>query len=353
MPVYNAGKYLVEAIDSILAQTYVDFEFIIVDDGSTDESWATINRYAAQDTRVVPVQNNQNRGIVYTLNRGLSMSKGKYIARMDSDDISLPDRLAKQVNYFDQHPSVGLLGTNIAYIDEHNQLINQGRPKHHSIESKEFIQWSMLWRCALYHPTIMLRKQVLEKTGYRYEESFKYAEDYDLWTRLMEHTSVYRLHDVLVQMRVLSSSISRKYNEEQRSLVSRIRRREITKYLGEIPCDSGLDTLCKVFSYDTVPDGDFQTATNILFLMYRRFLDSKPSTVSKSEVLSDVVERQARIAYTAANSGQLLLSLALFTRICSLSVRKLFSKSTLLYAWYILWGALNPAKRITSESRGQ
>lgn len=352
MPVYNGEKHLKSAIESILQQTLQDFQFIIIDDGSTDRTSQIVACCAENDQRITIIRNPRNLGITASLNIGLGVATGQYIARMDADDISMQHRLEAQVAYLEAFPDIGLLGTNISYIDADGQPLNAGKPKHRLPETPEFVRWSLLWRCALYHPTIMLRRQVLEETGYVYDENFEYAEDYDLWTRLMHHTSVYRLPEALVRMRVLSSSISRKHNEEQRTHVTRIRRRAISSYLNVVPSEAGLDTLSKVFSYDTVVDGDFQMASDILALMYQRFLDRHPSTLAKSEVLSDIANRQARIAYVASNSGQAYLSLALFARIGSFSIRKLLSRPTFANGWYAFWAAFKSIKRSTNGERG-
>jgi glycosyltransferase involved in cell wall biosynthesis len=116
MPVYNGEKYLREAIDSIFNQTFTDFEFLIVDDGSTDNSVEIINSY--QNSRINLVKNDKNEGLVYTLNRGLSLAKGEYIARMDCDDISLPERLKKQIDFLDSNSEIAVVGTWIKVINE-------------------------------------------------------------------------------------------------------------------------------------------------------------------------------------------------------------------------------------------
>lgn len=332
MPVYNTEKFVPMSIDSILNQTYTQFEFVIIDDGSKDSSWQIVQTYAEQDSRIVALQNEENLGIVQTLNRGLSIANGKYIVRMDADDISPLDRLEKQVAYMEQNPTVGVLGTNITYIDEDDQPYHQGKLKHELEESVSFIQWSLLWRCAIYHPTVMIRKSILDETGYLYKENFKYAEDYDLWTRMMHHTEIARLHDTIVQMRILSTSISRQHNQVQMNLTIQIRKREIEKYLNTSLSPSGLDTLCKAFSYDVIPNGDFLGAADILFLLYQQFLETNPAS-THSEVLDDVIKREVRLAYVAANSGERWTSLKLFGLTARFSVKGLLSKHTLIFAW--------------------
>ena len=123
MPVYNAEKYVAEAVESILQQTYTDFEFIIIDDCSTDNSYGILQTYAAKDIRIRLFKNDVNNKLPNTLNFGIAQSNGKYIARMDADDISLPERFAKQVEFMESHPEIGVCGTLIKeFIDENEQI---------------------------------------------------------------------------------------------------------------------------------------------------------------------------------------------------------------------------------------
>lgn len=194
MPVYNGEKYLREAVDSILAQTFRDFEFVIVDDASTDGSREIVISYA--DPRIVLVSNERNLGLTASLNRGLDIARGEYVARMDSDDVSLPERLERQVAFMDANPDVGACGAWSLDIDHAGNVVGS-REMPVGEELNNFY-----WRRSLSHPAAMFRFD--REDGPRYDPAFRYAQDYDLWFRvrarrrlanLPEHLLLYRVHD--------------------------------------------------------------------------------------------------------------------------------------------------------------
>ena len=157
MPVYNGEKYLCEAIDSILNQTYTDFEFIILNDGSTDKTEEIILSY--DDPRIVYVKNETNLQIVKTLNKGIALAKGKYIARMDADDISLPERFEKQLKFMEQYPSIDVCGTWMRIIDKPKQVWTY--PEKH-----EEIKAQLLFNTPLSHPTLIIKKSFFNDFKY-------------------------------------------------------------------------------------------------------------------------------------------------------------------------------------------
>jgi glycosyltransferase involved in cell wall biosynthesis len=196
MPVFNSEKYLADAIDSMLAQTFADFEFLILDDGSTDNSVAIIQSY--QDTRIRFYRNEKNMGITPTLNKGIELATTDYIARMDADDISYPDRLQKQFTYLKAHPDCALVSALVRVISEDGQFIRQDRFK------SELFYYNLTFSCWIYHPTVMYRKQAVEKVK-RY--STAYAEDYELFWQLSRHFKLYNLPEVLLDYRVTDQSL--------------------------------------------------------------------------------------------------------------------------------------------------
>jgi glycosyltransferase involved in cell wall biosynthesis len=198
MPAYNCERFLPAAVDSILGQTFGDFEFICIDDGSSDSTAEILSRYAASDNRITVLENSGNLGIVSSLNRGLDASRGEYIARMDADDISLPDRLQKQVLAMDEHPQVSVLGGAVGYIDSAGTdlgVVRRCGPGK-----------SLLARTPLLHPTVMIRRSLLETHGIRYREDFRYAEDYYLWLQLSRVGKMEALDDVVLKYRVTADA---------------------------------------------------------------------------------------------------------------------------------------------------
>jgi glycosyltransferase involved in cell wall biosynthesis len=203
MPVHNAEPYLGAALDSILGQSWTDLEFVVVDDGSTDGSRATLERYAGQDPRLRLLASDRNEGIVRALNRGLAACSGEYIARMDGDDIALPDRLARQVAYLRAHPEASVVGGALSYIDAAGRELGVIR--------RSDLGRSLLAVNPLFHPTVMLRRTHLQDQGLGYEERFRYAEDYYLWLLLSTRGQLAALDEVVLKYR-LSAAATRFQN---------------------------------------------------------------------------------------------------------------------------------------------
>lgn len=192
MAAFNAERTLVEAVDSILKQTFADFEFIVVDDGSTDATGAILDTY--QDARLRIIRQATNQGLVAALNSGLEQARGHYVARMDADDISLPERLRRQVEWLDRHPEVAVLATNAIRLD------GAGCPI--EVMSTPFRSPEVVGRrlaaglCPLIHSSVMARRQILQSLG-GYRAQFRHAEDFDLWLRVLQSSQVYVLPEVL------------------------------------------------------------------------------------------------------------------------------------------------------------
>lgn len=191
MPVYNGEKYVSAAIDSILAQTFRAFELIIVDDGSTDGTRAILGRY--RDGRIRVIRNRKNLGLPKALNRGLDAAQCELVARHDADDLSYPERLAKQVAFLDRRPDVILAGTRVRLIDSRGRRL--WRQSYKSI-TPESIAWQLLTDNPFCHPTVMFRRD-----GIRYDERFSWGEDLELWSRLMSEHRVANLDEPLLDQR--------------------------------------------------------------------------------------------------------------------------------------------------------
>jgi hypothetical protein len=202
MPVYDAGRFLAPALDSILAQTFADFELIAIDDGSRDGSSEVLAQFAARDDRI-RVFAQENQGIVATLNRALSLARAPLVARMDADDLSRPDRFAKQIGYLQDHPEVAAVSGATDYIDrEGGYLYTSAFPT-----SPAAIVTELAHRSCVLHAAVMARTEVLRSLcGYR--KSVQYAEDYDLFLRISEIAQIANLPDVLYAVRLHPVTIS-------------------------------------------------------------------------------------------------------------------------------------------------
>jgi len=176
MPVYNAEKYLRESIDSIVDQTYTDWELVIINDGSTDSTQNIILSY--NDDRIKYFENEKNMGVTKTLNKGIGLCKGNYIARFDADDVVHPNRLEAQVKFLDTHPNHIICGTAGVVVNEQDEVLRKLR----TISFDEGIKIKLLFSSPLSHPSVMIRKKILEQNPY--SEDWKYIEDFELWQRI-------------------------------------------------------------------------------------------------------------------------------------------------------------------------
>lgn len=209
MSVYNAETFLDEAILSIRNQTHQDFEFLIINDGSTDNSAEILNRHSREDSRI-RIIHQENRGLIAALNRGIEEARAPYIARMDSDDIALPDRLAKQWQRMLEDEELGLVGGHIHLINSHGETQTVIRFPVGEPEIKERIYYGS----PVAHPAAMMRRELIRKVG-GYRSFYKHCEDYDLWLRLSEHAKIDNLDEVVLLYRRHGSSISMTNRENQ------------------------------------------------------------------------------------------------------------------------------------------
>lgn len=194
MPVYNAEKYLHEAIDSILNQTFKDFEFFIINDASTDNSKKIIMSY--NDKRIRHLENKKNLGVAGTLNRGLKLAEGKYIARMDADDIAYSQRLQIEYNEIIKDAKVAVVASFYDVIDENGKYLYTVKDS----SSAEEIYYALQFRNCLGHPTIIFNKEIIINEFGGYDEKYE-AEDYDLWLRVSKKYKIMKLDKVLVKVR--------------------------------------------------------------------------------------------------------------------------------------------------------
>lgn len=231
MGVYNAQDYLREAIDSILRQTFADFTFLIINDGSSDQSAEILSSY--RDKRLTVVHNPGNMGLTATLNRGLQMIPAGYVARMDADDIALPNRLEKLYGYMHAHPEVGACGSAIRHFGARNLIWTP--PLTH-----EEVRVRLLWDNALAHPSVILRREFLQQHDIWYRKEYAHCEDYRLWTECVRKFQVNNLPDVLLDYRVHPGQVSCVHRDEQTQSLCRVMLSYLASELG-IPCDTSLE----------------------------------------------------------------------------------------------------------------
>jgi len=220
MTVYNGRKYLAAAIDSILSQTFGDFEFLIIDDGSKDDSPAILRDYANRDSRV-RVITQVNKGLTHSLNEGLQLARGRYIARMDADDLSLPQRIEKQVKFLDDHPEYVLIGCRCMLIDPDGYPIREKPDTVADHDQIDGLLMKMGW--PLVHPAVMMRAEVVRKIG-GYDESYRTNQDHELFLRLAEVGKLANLQEILLRYRQHFESVGFTKVESQALTVVEIAR---------------------------------------------------------------------------------------------------------------------------------
>lgn len=226
LPIYNAQAFIADAVNSVLTQSVQDFELILIDDASSDRTPEILAGMLDQRIRII--RHEANLGLVTSLNEGLQSASGNFIARMDHDDIALPDRFARQLAFLEAHSSIGVVGTGYRLIDSVGALGLSYRPP----ITHEEISWAMPFLCPLAHPTVMARRDLLIAHG-GYNESAAYAEDYDLWERLSRQVKFANLPEPLLLLRKHESNMTNIWLSKNISVATDVAGRRINFMLGE------------------------------------------------------------------------------------------------------------------------
>jgi len=211
MAVYNGARFLDQAINSIRDQSYRNFEFVIVDDGSKDATPEILSRHAAKDTRIQILIREENRGYIDALNCGFAAASGRYVARMDQDDVAKPFRLEMQLDFLEANPHITLVGGAVEVIDAESRVRDTIRLPSHPEQVRHHMREL---GCAVAHPTVLFRHGVLEQVG-GFRKVYLHAEDYDLWLRMLEKFDLANLDEVLLGYRRHEASISHKHAKQQ------------------------------------------------------------------------------------------------------------------------------------------
>jgi len=290
MSVYNGERYLREAVDSILNQTFTDFEFIIIDDDSTDSTWRILTAYAAKDSRMVLIRNEDNIGLTRSLNRGVAVAGGEYIARHDADDISLPERLATQVSYMELHRPVALISSGVRFIDRAGHKLNAYIP----CTDRTVLRWRLLFTNPIRHPTVLWRRELVNNVVGHYDPRFVFAQDYELWVRVADHLEIGALPVALVETRRHSKSITTTENQTQSAFAAQVSHAQIVRYLA-----NNRLTVQDLADVRAIPLRWFASFTASRFKqaafryseLWQQFCSAMPTNTSSSRALQREVER--------------------------------------------------------------
>lgn len=247
MPVYNAAPYLKQSIESILDQTFADFQFIIIDDGSTDGSWEILESYAQEDERIILLRNQKNSGICLSLNTAIAKGRWTYIVRMDADDISYPDRIHRQVAFMEQHTDVGVCGCDMRCIDEKGNVLFAKR--YPSIDKD--IREKLFFFNPISHSWAIIRRDVFDKTPW-YDDTYILAEDLELRFAIWTHAHFANIPQTLLDYRIYANNST--YSKFRKMITQAIKtRRHAIKKYGYTPSMLWLLAMCLSFVMQFVP----------------------------------------------------------------------------------------------------
>lgn len=272
MAVHNSANYLRQALESILNQSYSDFEFIVIDDGSSDNTSSILAEYALQDRRIVLVRNQTNLGLARSLNTGLGLAQSEFIARMDADDISLPERLATQVSVLDKCPEVGVLGTAACLIDSCGSLGQRVQyPERH-----DQLHWIMcFFENPIIHPSVMFRKKLVKDLG-GYDETYTTSQDYNLWSRVLEKARLANVQDVYLYLRKHEDNISHLRRKQQQEFSLEISASLVSRMLNTTLKPAQLQHYCDfLWNQTKLPVNKLSFVMTTIFRLAKNFIGNQ------------------------------------------------------------------------------
>lgn len=290
LPVYNAQRTIEAAITSILRQSFEDFELLIVNDGSTDESARIIKIF--RDRRIRLIERPQNGGLISALNEGIREARGELVARQDADDVSAPERLGSQMTAFKGNPRIGAVGTALRLVQSGKVLSQRWSYP----ETPASSRWQVLFKTPVAHSAVMYRRETVLRIG-GYLEDFKYAEDYDLWSRLIEVADIISLPSPMVFYSVDVGGVSREKAQEQRSVHCRIAGRNMRELIGRNVDAPAVDLLaCGVDQAGSIRDfEEFADATETCVELFEAFRKTHGDEVFRQGIAADCAWRLRRL----------------------------------------------------------
>jgi len=317
LPVFNGGEFIKEAIDSVVNQTFGDFELLVIDNCSTDSTAEIVKSYP--DKRISYFRNDSNLGLIYSLNRGLSLCRAKYIARIDADDIALPERFRMQYDFLESHPEIGICGTSVVSFDNYSKK----RWILHFPADDLPIRAFAFFQSPFNHPSVMFRREIIESNNLQYPNDLYMAEDYGLWTNLLQYTKGANLQTILMRYRKHNKSettVADKVLNSRAQVVMKVQDKYL-KYnnINLTPKQIEIFTLFTDRSMHFDLDSHNQKAANAVLTEFLKQL-----TENHKELLKDTIKNLSAISFYKFLKYRRLPLTVLFW--------KLFVKGGLYYA---------------------
>ena len=321
MPVYNCTLYIRDAIESVLSQTFVDFELIIIDDCSTDTTLQLCNVFT--DERIIVIAKDENSGCANSLNYGLSIARGTYIARMDGDDICMPERFEKQIAFLEANSDIILCGTAYGVIGQKGILLVP--------ETHEEIKMKLLSGNCIVHPSVMFRKDILAAHNVRYDQVMEPAEDYDLWVRLSSIGKLHNLRECLLQYRVHDSQVSVIRNEKQNQVANQVRLKLLQVVGAEISASESTVYIKAIEKKDQLSFDEFEILLNLKAKLFDANRNGFLNSVGLKEYWSGIESKSIGSLFNNSSTYNFLL-FRQYVSICGkLSKRLSLKQATKLF----------------------
>lgn len=295
MPVYNGKEYLKESINSILDQTYTDWEFLIINEhGSNDGSKEIIEEYSKVDSRIILIQNEERLGISASMNVGIDRASGKYIARMDADDISMPKRFQKQVEFMENNPDIGMCGVEV-------EIFGSNSFEWGLETDRNKLATNILFYSPSVHPTVMIRKEILDKYNLRYNEDYRASEDYELFAKICSVTSVANINEVLFRYRIMENNATFKNNDIGIVLYSEVMNNQFEK-MGLKFTEEEIQLLSPHYSMKQSEGGEVLERLIKLDLLLKKILvANEKCNLYNRKYLSNTLHKRFKEAYDSVN----------------------------------------------------
>ena len=318
MAVYNGEAYLQEAIDSVLQQTFQEFEFIIINDGSTDRTAEILERYQKIDRRIIVLQQD-NAGLITALNWGCQVARGQFIARMDADDISSPHRFKRQLEYIEKRPEIGVLGTWIHNIDRDGVIRGAWRPP----INPKLLEWTHFFGVSVSHPTVLMRRKAIGKLGF-YRHGTDHVEDVDLWLRASSITQFGNVPEILFKYRTWHGGVSKARWQFARESHVKLLTAFIGDFLTTAPSVSAVAGLRQTRAGPPLESiGQICLTAELILNLHRKFLEQNDLTSrDRKEVSWDAGKKIAFLALQASRFD-MKTSMSLFMQALEVDYRLL------------------------------